>query len=99
MTFGVYLEMLYALKTIGLGRETCRQMAVAYMAQCQQIAYQIEHKLTGGNRGGWQFTGLSRPIEEYAHSFVQYSFGTWNFRNYTILGDPMVRFPKMRGGA
>lgn len=99
MTYGVYLEMLHELlggASIALGRETCRQMTVAYMAQCQVISYQIEHKLTGQNRGHMGFTALSRPLSDYARSFVQYSFGTWNFRNYAILGDPMARVPKRR---
>lgn len=102
MTFGVYLEMLHALlsgESIALGRETCRRMTVAYMAQCQVISYQIEQKLTGQNRGHMGFTALSRPLSDYARSFVQYSFGTWNFRNYAILGDPMVRVPKRRDAA
>ncbi len=99
MTFGVYLDLLDALlggESIALGRETCRRMAVAYMAQCQVISYQIEQKLTGQNRGHMGFTALSRPLSDYARSFVQYSFGTWNFRNYAILGDPMVRVAKRR---
>ncbi|RMF88722.1 MAG: hypothetical protein D6736_09690 [Nitrospinota bacterium] len=94
-----YAEMLKALVQglpIGWGRESCRRMTIHYMDQAMTLSYQIEWLLTGRSRGG---TGVGWPrkgVGAYERSFLQYSFGTCNFRNYLILGDPMARIRKTR---
>jgi hypothetical protein len=89
-----YRDMLQALvsgDTVGLGRETCRRMTLEYMAQAMTLSYQIEWLLTGRTRGGSGIGWPRKGVGAYERSFLQYSFGTCNFRNYLILGDPMVR--------
>jgi hypothetical protein len=92
-----YSEMLKVLMKglpVGLGRESCRRMTIAYMDQAMTLSYQMEWLLTGHSRGGY---GIGRPrkgVGAYEASFLQYSFGTCNFRNYIILGDPMSRIGK-----
>jgi hypothetical protein len=89
-----YSEMLKTLikgLPIGLGRESCRQMTISYMDQVMTLSYQIEWLLTGQSRGGYGVGSPHKGVSAYESSFLQYSFGTCNFRNYIILGDPMSR--------
>ena len=94
-----YYAMLKALLhglPIGFGRESCRRMTIQYMDQAMTLSHQIEALLTGRVHGA-SFIGGRPPREDlgnFERSFLQYSFGTCNFRNYLILGDPMARIRK-----
>ena len=79
--------------TIGYGREIFRARAYEYMSQLMTISHQIEIKRYGSCRHGIQGT-VSKPIEVYEQAFMQYSFATCNYRNYVILGDPMIRLKR-----
>jgi hypothetical protein len=88
-----YHEMLKALLRglpVGLGRESCRRMTINYMDQIMTLSYQINSLLTAQTRGN-----SSIDVGPFERSFLQYSFGTCNFRNYLILGDPMARIRKV----
>lgn len=92
-----YYEMLKALVRglpIGFGRESCRRMTIHYMNQAMTLSYQIEWLLTGRSRGGSGIGWPRKGVGAYERSFLQYSFGTCNFRNYLVLGDPMARIRK-----
>lgn len=89
-----YYEMVTTLAKglpVGIGRGSCRRMTIAYMDQAMTLSHQIEALLTGQSRGG-EFIGRPRKgIDSFERSFLQYSFGACNFRNYMIVGDPMAR--------
>lgn len=92
-----YYEILKALASglpIGIGRESCRRMTIQYMDQAMTLSYQIEWLLTGQSHGGSGIGWPRKGVGAYERSFLQYSFGTCNFRNYLILGDPMARISK-----
>jgi hypothetical protein len=84
MTLRQYRDLLKALMRgdpIGLGRDRARRMALQYMSQALLISQQIR---TADQR-------MATILPAWERAFVQYSFGSCNFRNYIILGDPMVR--------
>jgi hypothetical protein len=89
LTLHQYRDMLAALARgdpIGVGRDRARRMTVSYMSQALQIADQIKSLLGSERR-----SGSSIDVEPFERSFVQYCFGSCNFRNYIILGDPLAR--------
>jgi hypothetical protein len=97
LTRGQYRDLLATLMRgdpVGLGRESARRMAIKYMDQAITISYQIEWLLTGKSRRGGGIGWPRKGVAPYERSFVQYSFGSCNFRNYVILGDPMARLAK-----
>lgn len=93
-TYTLYLGLLQGLmrgETLGLGRECCRWMTLEYMNQAMTLSYQIEWLLTGYSPGGRGWGRPRKGVGAYEQSFMAYSFATCNFRNYVIIGDPMVR--------
>jgi len=84
LTRGHYRDLLMALiggHAIALGRERARRMTIRYMYQARLISRQISSLLA---------KGVTENVSDFERSFVQYSFGSCNFRSYIILGDPMV---------
>jgi hypothetical protein len=89
VTFRQYHDMLEALirgDPIGLGRDRARRMTVRYMHQALLISQQIK---TADER-------MAGILPDWERAFVQYSFGSCNFRNYIIFGDPMARLTRPR---